>query len=331
MRRRQFIALVGGAAAWPFAARAQQAKRPRLISMVNVIAETDPEASPRIAAFEKALRELGWATERDLRIDYYWDASDPVRTRAAAKQVIETSPDLIVTVSTPATQALRDEASGIIPIVFVQVFDPVGTGLVASLARPGGNITGFSNFELSMSGKWLELLKGIAPQITRVALLFNPATAPGAGTFYLRSLEAAAPSFAVESSAAPVRNVEDFQDVLSMVARDPHAGLIIPPDIFTARHRDLIISLVARHRLPAVYPFRFWATAGGLLSYGIDTTDLFRRSASYVDRILKGAKPADLPVQQPTKFELVINLKTAKALGLDVPPMLLARADEVIE
>jgi putative ABC transport system substrate-binding protein len=202
---------------------------------------------------------------------------------------------------------------------------------MASLARPGRNITGFSNFEFSMSGKWLELLKGIAPHITSVALLFNPATAPGAGAFYLRSLEAAAPSFAISPIAAPVRNVEDFEDVLSKLARDPHAGLIIPPDIFTARHRDLIISLVARHRLPAAYPFRFWATANGLLSYGIDTTDLFRRSASYVDRILKGAQPADLPVQQPTKFELVINLKTAKALGLEVPPTLLARADEVIE
>ena len=331
MKRRQFIALLGGAAAWPLAARAQQAERMRRIGVVNVIAETDSEALPRMAAFEMALRELGWVKERDLRIDYYWDNSDPAHTLAAAKEVIKTKPDLVVTVSTPATQALRDEAGGTIPIVFVQVLDPVGTGLVASLARPGGNITGFSNFEFSMSGKWLELLKGIAPHITSVALLFNPATAPGAGAFYLRSLEAAAPSFAISPIAAPVRNVEDFEEVLSKLARDPHAGLIIPPDIFTARHRDLIISLVARHRLPAAYPFRFWATANGLLSYGIDTTDLFRRSASYVDRILKGAQPAELPVQQPTKFELVINLKTARALGLTVPDKLLATADEVIE
>ena len=332
MTRREFFSLIGGAAAaWPLAARAQQAERMRRIGVVNVIAEADPEALPRIAAFEMALRELGWVKERDLRIDYYWDNSDPAHVLAATKQVIKTKPDLVVTVSTPATQALRDEAGGTIPIVFVQVLDPVGTGLVASLARPGGNITGFSNFEFSMSGKWLELLKGIAPHITSVALLFNPATAPGAGAFYLRSLEAAAPSFAISPIAAPVRNVEDFEEVLSKLARDPHAGLIIPPDIFTARHRDLIISLVARHRLPAAYPFRFWATANGLLSYGIDTTDLFRRSAAYVDRILKGAQPADLPVQQPTKFELVINLKTAKALGLEVSPTLLARADEVIE
>jgi putative ABC transport system substrate-binding protein len=331
MKRRTVIILLGGAAAaWPLAARAQQADRVHRISVVNIIAENDPEASPRVTAFELGLRRFGWATERDLRIDYYWDAGDAARRRVVAKQVAETRPDVVVTAATLATEALRDEARGV-PIVFVQVIDPVGTGLVASLARPGANITGFSNFEFSMAGKWLELLKEIVPNLRTVALLFNPATVPRAGTFYLQTVEAAASAFAVKSAPAFVRNVGEIEDVLSSFARTPNAGLIAPPDTFTTRHRDLIISLAAAHRLPAVYPYRYFATAGGLLSYGIDTIDVFRQAASYVDRILKGEKPADLPVQQPTKFEFIINLKTARALGLDVPPTLLARADEVIE
>jgi putative ABC transport system substrate-binding protein len=330
MRRRKFITLLGGAAAaWPLAARAQEPERVRRISVVNVIAATDPEASPRIAAFEMALRKLGWVIERDLRIYYYWSAGDVARTRDMAKQVVATRPDLIVTVTTPPTQALRDE-TGDIPIVFLQVFDPVSTGLVASLARPGGNITGFTNFESSMAGKWLQLLKEIAPHIRRVAVLFNPTTTPGSA-LYLDSIEAASPSFAVKPAAALVRSVEDISDALSELAREPDAGLIVAPDTFTTNNRDLITSLAALHRVPAVYPFRYFATAGGLLSYGIDSTDLFPRSASYVDLILKGTKPADPPVQQPTKFELVINLKTARALGLKIPPTLLALADEVIE
>jgi putative tryptophan/tyrosine transport system substrate-binding protein len=220
---------------------------------------------------------------------------------------------------------------GAVPIVFIQVIDPVGTGLVAGLARPGGNITGFTNFEFSMGGKWLEVLKEITPRLKTVALLFNPATAPDAGKLLWGAIEAAAASFAVKSIAASVRQVEDIYDVLASLQRDQDAGLIIHPDTFTTRNRDLIISLAAQHRVPAIYPFRYFVTAGGLVAYGIDSPDLFRRAASYVDRILRGAKPADLPVQQPTKFELTINLKTARALGLEVPPMLLARADEVIE
>ena len=330
MKRRQFITLVGGAAAWPLAAQAQQADKVHRISVVNIIAENDPEASPRVTAFELGLRRLGWATERDLRIDYYWDAGDAARRRVVAKQVAETRPDVVVTAATPATEALRDEARGV-PIVFVQVIDPVGTGLVASLAHPGANITGFSNFEFSMAGKWLELLKEIVPNLRTVALLFNPETVPGAGTFYVQTVEAAASAFAVKSAPAFVRNVGEIEDVLSSFARTPNAGLIAPPDTFTTRHRDLIISLAAAHRLPAVYPYRYFATAGGLLSYGIDTIDVFRRAASYVDLILKGAKPAALPVQLPTKFELVVNLKTAKALGLTIPEPFLQRADEVIE
>jgi putative tryptophan/tyrosine transport system substrate-binding protein len=327
-RRRQFITLLCGAVAWPLAARAQQAERVRRISMVNVIAETDPEASPRVAVFETALRKLGW-TERDLRIDYHWGASDIARIRAVAKELVATRPDLIVTVTTPPTQAVRDETRDI-PVLFLQVFDPVSTGLVASLARPGGNITGFTNFEPSMASKWLQLLKEIAPRVKRVALLFNPTTTIGS-QLYIDSIEAASRSFAVEPATVHVRSTEDVSEALLKLASDPDAGLIVVPDTFTTNNRDLITSVAARHRVPAVYPFRYFATVGGLLTYGIDATDLFHRSASYVDAILKGARPADLPVQQPTKFELVINLKTAKALGLQIPDKLLALADEVIE
>jgi putative tryptophan/tyrosine transport system substrate-binding protein len=329
MRRREFITLLGGAAvAWPLAARAQQRERVWRISMVNVIAETDPEASPRVAVFETALRKLGW-TERDLRIDYHWGASDIARIRAVAKELVATRPDLIVTVTTPPTQAVRNETRDI-PVVFLQVFDPVSTGLVASLARPGGNITGFTNFEPSIASKWLQLLKEIAPPVKRVALLFNPTTTIGS-QLYIDSIEAASTSFAVEPATVHVRSVEDISEALLKLASDPDAGLIVVPDTFTTNNRDLITSLAARHRVPAVYPFRYFATVGGLLSYGIDATDLFHRSASYVDVILKGAKPADLPVQQPTKFELVLNLKTARTLHFEIPPTLLALADEVIE
>jgi putative ABC transport system substrate-binding protein len=328
--RWELLAALGGAAAWPVAVPGQQLDRVRRISVVNIIAATDPEAEPRIAAFELGLRELGWTTERDLRIDYYWDAGDAARRRVVAKQVAEARPDVVVTAATPATQALRDETNGV-PIVFVQVIDPVGTGLVASLARPGANVTGFSNFEFSIGGKWLELLKEIVPNLGTVGLLFNPTTAPGAGSFYLRSIEAAAPSFAVKSVAISVQNEGNIRDALSTLARDPNVGLIVHPDTFTTRHRDLIISRAAAHRLPAVYPFRYFAMAGGLLSYGNSTTDVFRQAASYVDRILKGTKPADLPVQQPTKYELVINLKTARTLHFEIPSTLLALADEVIE
>jgi putative tryptophan/tyrosine transport system substrate-binding protein len=328
VRRREFITLVGGAAAatWPLAAGAQQTDRMRRIAMVNVIAATDPEASPRITAFEMALDKLGWSKARDLQIDYHWDASDIAHARAIAGQVMETRPDVIVTVTTPPTLALRNAADDT-PIVFLLVFDPVSTGLVASLARPGRNVTGFAIFEPSMASKWAQLLKEIAPHIRTMTLLFNPRTTPGV-QLYLDSLEAT-PLFSVTS--APVDGVEDLSAAITELARDPNAGLIIPPDTFMTNNRDLITSLAARHRLPAVYPFHYFATAGGLLSYGADSTDLFRRSASYVDLILKGAKPADLPVQLPTKFQLVINLKTAKSLGLEIPDKLLALADEVIE
>jgi putative tryptophan/tyrosine transport system substrate-binding protein len=325
--RREFITLLGGAvAAWPLAARAQQAERMRRIAMVNVIAATDPEAAPRITAFEMALGKLGWLKARDLQIDYYWDAKDVAHVRATASQVMATRPDLILTVTTPPTQALRTEA-GDTPIVFLQVFDPVSTGLVASLARPGRNVTGFAIYEPSMASKWAQLLREIAPHIKTATLLFNPTTTPGV-QLYLESLETSS-MFPVTS--VPVRNAGELSAAISELARDPNMGLIIPPDTFMTNNRDLITSLAAQHRVPAVYPFHYFATVGGLLSYGVDSIDLFRRSASYVDLILKGTKPADLPVQLPTKFQLMINLKTAKALGLTVPDKLLALADEVIE
>jgi putative ABC transport system substrate-binding protein len=294
--------------------------------MVNVIAATDPEAAPRITAFEMALGKLGWLKARDLQIDYYWDAKDVAHVRATASQVMATRPDLILTVTTPPTQALRTEA-GDTPIVFLQVFDPVSTGLVASLARPGRNVTGFAIYEPSMASKWAQLLREIAPHIKTATLLFNPTTTPGV-QLYLESLETSS-MFPVTS--VPVRNAGELSAAISELARDPNMGLIIPPDTFMTNNRDLITSLAAQHRVPAVYPFHYFVTVGGLLSYGVDSIDLFRRSASYVDLILKGTKPADLPVQLPTKFQLMINLKTAKALGLTVLDKLLALADEVIE
>jgi putative ABC transport system substrate-binding protein len=325
MRRREFISLLGGAAVWPVATRAQQMDRMRRIAMVNVIAATDPEASPRIAAFESALGKLGWSKGRDLQIDYHWDARDLAHARATAAQVVATRPDLVVTVTTPPTQAFRDEA-GDTPIVFLQVFDPVSTGLVASLARPGRNVTGFAIYEPSMASKWGQLLKEIAPHMTRITLLFNPTSTPGV-KLYLDSLEASS-IFSVTS--APVRNAGELSTAIAELARDPNAGLIIPPDTFMTNNRDLITSLAAQHRVPAIYPFHYFVTAGGLLSYGVDSTDLFRRSASYVDLILRGTKPADLPVQLPTKFQLVINVKTAKTLGLEIPDKVLALLHELV-
>jgi putative ABC transport system substrate-binding protein len=332
-KRREFIiTLLGGATAWPLAAPAQRAGRVHRISVVNIIAANDPEASPRVTAFELELRKFGWTMERDLRIDYYWDINDAARRDVVAKQVAESRPDVIVAATTQLVKALQDATRGAVPIVFFLVIDPVGTGLVANLARPGSNLTGFTNFEFSMGSKWLELLKEIAPNLKNVAQLYNPATITGSiEQFYVQILEAAAPAFAVTPATAFVRNVDEIENVLSTLARTPNTGLIVPPDPFTTRHRDLIIRFAAAYRLPAVYCYRYFATAGGLLSYGIDTVDVFRQTASYVDRILKGAKPADLPVQGPTKFELVINLKTAKALGVDVPWFLQQRADEVIE
>jgi putative ABC transport system substrate-binding protein len=292
-------------------------------------AATDPEAQARVAALHQGLKELGWLEGRNLSIDFRWGTGERDQMRAFARELIELKPDLILGMTTPAVTALVEETKTI-PILFVNIVDPLGRGFISNMARPGGNVTGFLNFEFSMGGKWLETLKQIAPAVRRVALLFNPHTAPYANSF-MRVAEAAAPSFGVEPIAAGVHDDGELERTVADFAAKPAGGLIILPDAFTAGHRDLIIALAARYRVPAIYPLRVFAVSGGLISDGGDSTDIFRRAASYVDRVLKGANPGDLPVQAPTKFELVINLKTANALGLNVPPMLLARADEVIE
>jgi len=328
LRRRQFITLLGGAAvSWPLAARAQT-KRMRLIGVLMGLVANDPEAQSRVVAFENGLRELGWVKGRNLSIEYRW-AGDGNLLRDDAAELLAMAPDLILANSTPVTAALR-EHSGAVPIVFTQVTDPVGQGVVPNLAHPGGNLTGFTSFEFSIGTKWLEALKQTAPRVTRVALVFNPQSAPYADLF-LRPVEAAAPAFSVAPIRAAVRDPADVDRVFNALAREPNGGLMVLPDISMINYREAIIALAARHRVPAIYPFRFFAASGGLMSYGTDVTEVFRRAAAYVDRVLKGTTPGELPIQAPTKYELIINLKTAKALGLTIPPGLLAIADEVIE
>jgi putative ABC transport system substrate-binding protein len=329
VKRREFVALVGGAAAWPFVVGAQQRERLRRVGVLMGIAESDVDARPRANAFQEGLRELGWIEGQNIRFEYRWAAADPERMRAHAAELVALPPDLILANTTPVVVALR-QATRTIPIVFVQVVDPIGPGFVMSLARPGGNITGYVNFEFSMAGKWLETLKKISPGVARAGIVHNPETAPF-GASFVRVIDAAAPSFAVDAVRVLVRTVAELESGIAAFAAKPNGGLIILPDLFNTSHRDTIIGLAARHRLPAGYPFRYFAESGGLISDGVDSVDLFRKSASYVDRILKGADPGELPVQQPSKFEFVINLKTAKALGITVAPSLLARADEVIE
>jgi putative ABC transport system substrate-binding protein len=332
LKRRQFITLLGGAAvAWPTAARAQQPERMKRIGVLMGYPESDSEAQTKIAAFQDGLQKLGWTEGRNTRIDTRWATpADAESMERFAKELVALQPDLILSSTTPTTAALLQQTRTI-PIVFATVADPVGSGFVASFPRPGGKVTGFVVFEASLAGKWIELLKEIAPRVNRIAFLFNPATATYA-EFYLNPFKAAAASFAVEAIAAPVRDRSELESVVSaQQAREPNGGLIVMPDSFTDLHRAEITSLAARYRLPAIYPRRIFTEVGGLLSYGIDQLDNFRLAATYADRILKGEKPADLPVQSPTKYELVINLKTAKALGLDVPVHLQQRADEVIE
>jgi putative ABC transport system substrate-binding protein len=327
MRRREFITLLGGAAMWPLAARAQT-KRMRRVGVLMGLVVNDPEAKSRVTAFENGLRELGWIKGSNLSIEYRWAGGGNV-LRDHAAELLATVPDLILANSTPVTAALREQ-SPTVPIVFTQVTDPVGQGLVPNLAHPGGNLTGFTSFEFAIGTKWLEVLKQTAPRVTRVALVFNPESAPFAELF-LRPVEAAAPSFSVASIGAAVRDPADVDRVFDALAREPNGSLMVLPDISMTNYREAIIALAARHRVPAIYPFRFFAASGGLMSYGTDVAEVFRRAAGYVDRILKGTSPGQLPIQAPTKYELVINLKTAKALGLEIPPTLLARADEVIE
>ena len=327
IRRREFLLLGGGAAAWPLAAGAQQPERIRRVGVLMNLTADDPEVPGRVAAFAQGLGELGWTIGRNVRIDYRWGANDPDRGRRYADELIALVPDVILASGSTAVRPLLQVTRT--SIVFVQVTDPVGLGLVASLARPGGNATGFMLYEYGMSGKWLELLKELAPRVARAGVLRDSSSPGGIGQF--AAIQAVAPSMGMELSPLDVRDAGEIERVIALFGRSSDGGLIVTGSALAAAHRKLIVALAARHRLPAVYPFRYFATSGGLISYGPDTTDPFRRAAGYVDRILNGEKPADLPVQAPTKYELVINLETAKGLGLTVPDTLLARADEVIE
>ena len=327
MKRRTFIAVLGGAAAWPLAAGAQQPDRVRRIGVLMGSAPDD-DGQGRLTAFLQGLEQSGWIDGRNVRIDHRWSAGDPELLRRHAAELVALSPDVIMTSGTaPLTWLLQ--ATRIVPIVFAGVTDPVGGGNVDSLARPGGNATGFIVFEYGIGGKWLELLKQIAPMVKRAAVIRDPAINAGVGQFAV--IQAVAPSVGLEVSAISVREASEIERAVTAFAREPNGGLIVTASALSVVHRNLIIALASRHKLPTIYYRRLYATAGGLISYGPDIVDQFRHAAGYVDRILKGEKPADLPVQAPTKYELVINLKTAKTLGLDVPASLLARADEVIE
>jgi len=329
MRRRQFIALLGGAVMWPLAVRAQQSARMRLIGVLMGYAENDRTAQSELAAFWAALAKLGWAEGKNLRIELRWSAGDADRIRALAKELVDLRPDSILGQTTPVTGALARETRSI-PIVFVAVSDPIASGFAASLAHPGGNVTGFAENESAMGGKWVELLKEIAPRTVRMALLFNPGTPPPLKV-YMPSIQAAASSFAIQAIAAPVHASDEIEGIIATQARDPGGGLIVMPNAFNVVNRELIIALAARYGVPAIYFNRFFTDSGGLISYGADRPEQVRQAAGYIDRILKGAKPADLPIQQPTKFEFIINAKTAKELRLDVPLHLQRSADEVIE
>ena len=329
MRRRKFVTLIGGAAAaWPLAARAQQGDRMRRVGVLMAQAADDPEGQARVAAFLQGLRQLGWIEGRNLRLEYRWGGGNIGQIRKDAAELVGLTPDVILAGGGQVMAPLH-EATRTVPIVFTQTPDPVGAGYVTNLARPGGNATGFTNFEYGVSGKWLEVLRELVPGVTRVAFLRDPINPAGTGQW--GAIQAMASPLRVEISPIDVRERSEIERGVSDVATGSNSGLIISSSGFAILHRELILALAARHRLPAVYPFRFYAIGGGLTSYGSDPIDPHRRAANYVDRILKGEKPADLPVQAPTKYELIINLKTAKALGLTVPDTLLARADEVIE
>ena len=325
MRRREFVAALGAAVAWPLEVNAQ--RRLRRIGIL-VGAGNDSQGEAWVTGFRQKLQELGWTDGRDVQIDVRWGGADIDYIRTSATDLVNSKPDVILVYSVRVLHAVR-QATGQIPVVFIATSDPVGLGFVESLAHPGGNLTGFMLYEVSVAGKLVELLKEMAPHLARMALLFNPENISAAG--YRRSIETVAKSLRVIPVWLPVRNAADIENAVDTLVREPSGGLVLPTDVTTIVHRDLIVALAAQHRLPAVYSFRADVASGGLMCYGPDTADLFRRASSYVDRILKGEKPADLPVQAPTKHELVINLKTAKALGLDVPATVLARADEVIE
>jgi putative ABC transport system substrate-binding protein len=328
MRRREFITLLGSsAAAWPLAARAQQPERMRRIGVVMAYTESDPNGQVQVEAFRQQLQKLGWIEGRNIQVDFRYAADNPTRIRALAVALLSLGPDLMVSNSNAVTTILQSEVHSI-PLVFVSVSDPVGSGFVNDLARPGGNVTGFANFQPSMGGKWLEKLREIAPQVERVGLVLRHEP-PNIG--YLKSAEVAAPSLKIKLINLEAQSRDEIQRVIVKFAGEPHGGLIIAPNVVNFANSDLIVALAARYRLAAIYPFAFYAKQGGLISYGFDASDQFRQGAVYADKILRGAKPADLPVQHPTKFEIVVNLKTAKALGLDVPLQTQQLADEVIE
>ena len=330
MRRREFIAGLGSTAAWPLAASAQQEDRTRRVGVLWAFRENAPEGNALLSALRQGLSEFGWIDGRNLQMDVRWAGDSVERMQVFAKDLVDLHPDVIHTTSTPATEALRRETRTI-PIVFAGISDPVGAGFVSSLAHPGGNLTGFINIEASLAGKWLELLRDIAPGIRRAALLFNPDTAPGGGNYYLPSFEEACRSVDVVPIAGQVRSDAEIETVIDSLGREPRGGFVVMPDNFMIIHRAAMIRLAAQNGVPAVYHYNFYARDGGLLGYGPDPTDIFRRSASYVHRLLHGAKAADLPVQLPIKFDMTLNLKTARALGLAVPELLLLRADEIIQ
>ena len=328
MKRREFMALLGGAAAWPLAARAQQGERIRRIGVLMNLAADDPEGQARIAAFHQGLQEWGWTLGRNARIDVRWNAVDAESSRRYAAEVVGLAPDVILASASAAMGALQ-QTTRTVPVVFVTIIDPVGAGFVESLARPGGNATGFALYEYTLSGKWLELLKEIAPGVTRAAVLRDPTVGSGTGQYAI--IQAVAQSLGVELRPMDVRDPGEIERAIVAFAQVPNGGLINAGAPSAVVHRGLVTTLAARYRLPAVYSSRYFVTGGGLISYGPDSIDPYRRAAAYVDRVLKGEKPADLPVQAPTKYELVVNLKTAKTLGLEIPTAVLARADEVIE
>jgi putative ABC transport system substrate-binding protein len=331
MRRRDFIKVIGSTVGWPLAAHAQQPERMRRIGVLMAYAEGDREGQAFLAAFREELKKLGWAEGRSIQIDVRWAPASSKENlrRQFAQELIALQPDLIVSHGTPNTATLH-EITRTVPVAFVNASDPIGSGFVTSFPKPGGNITGFINMEPTMAGKWVELLKEIAPRVTNCALLFNPATAPYAD-YFVGPFNDAAASLAVKGVIARVRDAGELETAITTQAREPNSGLVVMPDTFTTVHRAKITALANQHLLPAVYPFRFFSTSGGLLSYGSDTNDSYRRAAGYADRILRGEKPSELPVQAPAKFQLVVNLKTATSLGLTIPTSLLVAADEVIE
>jgi putative ABC transport system substrate-binding protein len=331
VRRREFITFIGGAlSARPFAARAQQDKEMRRVGVLMQVGDNDTEAQARIKVLQEALQQLGWSNGRNIRFEYRWADGKDDSAQQFAKELVELGLDAIVGQGTISARALQ-RATQTIPVVFVQVTNPVAAGFITSLAHPAGNITGFSMYEPDIGTKWVQILKEIAPGVARVAVLFNPETAPGRGVYFERAIEAASPALALKPFAVPVHDAAEIERAIDAIAQEPNAGLVVPPDATTYVHKELVVRLTEERRIPAIFSQRFFAAAGGLVCYGVDTAELFRQAAAYVDRILRGAKPSDLPVQAPTKFELIINIKTAKTLGLTVPPTLLASADEVIE